>query len=91
MQRNHLAVRREYMGLTFPVGCFIRSRIDDTSDNWNGAAHPKFIKPGAVHVVWIVRLVGESYSSARCAECATGIAVQQLQHAIVLVEARIED
>jgi capsid protein len=68
-----------------------RAGIDDSGHNGHGAAHPDFIETRPTHVVRVVRLRIQAKALSRRAKCSAGIAVQKLQHPVVLIEAVIEN
>ena len=82
---------REDVCFSFTKGCLSRAGIDDACHDGHGAAHPDFIEAGASHVVRVVGFLIQAKALSRRAKRAAGIAVQKLQHAVVLIEAVIEN
>jgi hypothetical protein len=86
-----LPAGREDVCFSFTKGSLSRAGIDDACHNGHGAAHPDFIETGASHVVGVVRFLIQAKAFSGRAKRAAGIAVQKLQHTVVLIEAVIED
>ena len=90
LQRDDLALWGQHVRFTFAKGRLVGARVYHPGHNGNSAAHPELIESGPIHVIRIIRLSIQTKSLARCAEGPAGVTVQQLQNAVVLVEAILE-